>query len=132
MTNRTGFIEKRKHNRFKVKDGVFVEFQKHRFLNLGKPLIAKSAPIIDINSEGLAFQYVDRNMWTPNFNELSILNSKTAEVIKIGKVPFKTIYDFSLSRLATSIFKRRCGIKFGKLTSNQKKQLNRFIQIYAV
>ena len=132
MTNRTGFKEKRKHNRFKVKDGVFVEFHKHRFLNLGKPLIAKSAPIIDINSEGLAFQYMDRNMWTPNFDELSILNSKTAEDIKIDKMPFKAISDFSLSRLSNSIFKRRCGIKFGKLTSNQKKQLNRFIQIYAV
>ena len=132
MKNRKGFIEKRRWNRFKVKTGVFAEFFKPRFLNLGKPHLVRSAPIIDVSLEGLSFQYIDRNMWSPNFNELTISNSVTTDEIKIDKVPFKAVSDFPITRLPNFIFKRRCGVKFEKLTLNQKHQLQSFIQNYAV
>ena len=131
MKNRKDFVERRRWNRFKVKDGVFVEFFKPRFLNLGKPHLVKSAPIIDVSLEGLSFQYIDCNMWSPDFNELAISHSET-DKIKIDKVPFKVVSDFPIARLSSSKFIRRCGIKFEKLTLNQKHRLQRFIQNHAV
>jgi hypothetical protein len=65
-------------------------------------------------------------MWSPEYNKLSI--SKTPDEIKIDKVPFKAVSDFSESRLPNAKFLRRCGIKFGELTPNQKNQLYYFIQ----
>jgi len=131
MKNKKDFLEKRRPNRFKVKDGVFVEFFKPRFLNLGKPHLVKSAPIIDVSLEGLSFQYIDRNMWSPDFNELAISHSETDE-IKIDKLSFKVVSDFPVARLSNSKFIRRCSIKFEKMTLNQKHQLQRLIQNYAV
>jgi len=123
---RSNFAERRKHNRFKVKKGPLVEFLKPRFLKLGKPRIVKTAQIVDISLKGLAFEYVDHNMWSPDFNELSI--AEAIDKIKIEKVPFRAISDFSISRIENSTFLRRCGVKFGELTPNQKDQLHFFIQ----
>ncbi|MHC4843471.1 MAG: hypothetical protein ACYTEE_06685 [Planctomycetota bacterium] len=132
MKKRKDFVERRRWNRFKVKDGVFVEFFKPRFLNLRKPHLVKSAPITDVSLGGLSFQYIDDNMWSLNFDELDISNSETASEIKIAKMPFKAVSDSAITRLSNFMFKRRCGIKFGKLTLNQNDQLQRFIQNYAV
>jgi hypothetical protein len=126
MVPKKSFVERRKRNRFHLIAGTFVEFHKPRFFNLGKPRIAKSAPIIEISYEGLAFKYVDRNMWPHNFNVLSI--SIIDQSNKINEIPFKAVSDFSLSRLPNSKFIRRCGIKFGKLTTDQKSQLYDLIQ----
>jgi hypothetical protein len=128
MFVKSNFAERRKYNRFKVAEGVFAEFHKPRLFQIIKPRIVKSAPIFDISLEGLAFQYTDRTMWSPNFNELTI--SKAAAKITIDKVPFKAIADFWISRLPNSKFSRRCGVKFGELRPIQKDQLHYFIQDY--
>jgi hypothetical protein len=126
MIIRSNFAERRKHHRFKVNEGALAEFHKPRLFKLGKSRVAKSAQIVDISLEGLSYQYADRNMWTTDFKELTI-SMDTAE-IKIDKVLFKTISDFSTSRLPNSKFIRRCGIKFGELRPSQKNQLHYFIQ----
>jgi ribosomal protein L20 len=128
MPNKTGVIEKRKHQRFKVKEGAFAEFHKPRLFKLGKSRIIKSVPIIGISYKGLTFQYTDRNMWSYNFNELSI--SRIADEVKIDKVPYKAVADFIISDFAKDIVLRRCIIKFGELTRSQKSQLDHFIQNY--
>ncbi len=128
MTNKTDFTEKRKHKRFKVQEGACAEFHKPRLFKLGKPRIIESVPIIDISYKGLAFQYTDRNMWSHNFNELSI--SRIADEVKIDKVPYKVVSDFLISDFTKSIVLRRCRIKFGELTRSQKIQLDHFIQYY--
>lgn len=126
MIIRSNFADRRKHNRFKVNEGVLAEFYKPRLFKLGKSRIVKSAQIVDISLEGLSFQYTGRNMWPTDFNELTISNA--AAEIKISVVPFKTISDFATSRLPNSKFSRRCGVKFGKLRPIQKDQLHYFIQ----
>jgi len=126
MIAKGNFAERRKYNRFKVAEGVFAEFHKPRLFKLLKPRIVKSAPIIDISLEGLAFQYTDRTMWTPNFNELSIL--KAAVDVKIDNVPYKAISDFLASRPFDTTLIRRCGVKFRKLKPIQRNQLDYFIQ----
>jgi hypothetical protein len=126
MTNRAGFIERRKRKRSKAKEGTLAEFHKPRLFKFGKSRIVKSAPIVDISLKGLAFQYTGRNMWSPNFNELSI--SRIADEVKIDKIPYQAVSDFSISNAANSIFLRRCSVKFGELTPAQKSQLANFIQ----
>jgi len=129
MTSRKGFVERRKQDRFKVKEGAFVEFHKPPLFQWGKPRIVKTASIIDISIDGLAFQYIDLKMLSLDFYTLSISNI-TGE-IKINEIPFKAISDFAISRVSSSEFIRRCGIKFEKLTPNQQSQLRRLIQHYA-
>jgi len=126
MINRQDFVERRKQKRSKVKDDAFVKFYKPRFFNLGKPRIIKSAAIIDISLGGLAFQYVGCAMMSHDLYELSIAN--TTGAIKIDKVPFQAVSDFSISRLSNSNFIRKCVIKFGWLNPAQKSQLASFIQ----
>jgi hypothetical protein len=65
-------------------------------------------------------------MWSTDFNKLTI--SKAADKIKIDKIPFKAISDFSTSRLPNSKFLRRCGVQFGELRPVQKNQIHYFIQ----
>lgn len=130
MITKKHFVEQRRMKRFKVKEGAFVEFHKPRLFKLGKSRIIESAPIIDISLKGLAFQYTDRNMWTPNFNALSI--SRIADEVKIDKVPYKAVSDFPISNVANSIFLRRCSVKFLGLAPTQKSQLNHFIQNHTI
>lgn len=126
MIVKSNFVEQRKHNRIIIKEGAFVEFYKPRLFKLGKPRIVKSASIIDISKGGLAFQYIDRDMWPLDFFEFSI--SKTDDKIKIDDVQFKAVSDFSVSRLSNSKFTRRRSVKFEKLTSTQKTLLFQLIQ----
>lgn len=130
MSPKRNIIERRKHNRFGVEDGVTVEFLKPRFFKLGKPRVIKSARMIDISLEGLAFEYVDQNMWSPNFNELSI--KKVSGATKLDRLPFKALSDFSTYKLPNAMQVRRCGAKFGQLTQGQQKRLRYFIQDHAI
>ena len=119
------FIERRKHKRFKVKEGAFVEFDKPRFFILDKPLVVRHAPLIDISRGGLAFKYVNREMWLHDYDELTI--SKRNNETKIDKVPFKVRSDCIIARISDSSSMRRCGVKFGNLNSNQRKNLFSFM-----
>jgi len=130
MTTRKDSIERRRHNRAKIKGEAFVEFNKPRLIKLGKPRIAYSAAIIDISGGGLAFEYADRHMLSPDFYQLSI--STTANNIKISEVPFKAVSDFPISRLSNSKFIRRRGVQFGELTPNKKFQLGAFIKNHTI
>lgn len=130
MTTRKDLVERRRHNRAKIKGEAFVEFYKPRLFKLGKPRIVFSAAIIDISGGGLAFEYNGRHMLFPDFYQLSI--STTADKIKIGEVPFKVASDFSISRLSNSKFIRRCGVQFGELTPNKKFQLDAFIKNHTI
>jgi hypothetical protein len=130
MIIKSNFAERRKHHRFKVKDGALAEFYKPSLFKLREPRIAKSAPILELSGGGLTFQYISRDLWTPNLNELSI--SKPDNKLKIGKLPFRTITDFSISRTENAMSLRRCGVKFEELTSTLKYQLHYFIQNHTI
>ena len=134
MTINKYFDNRRKAERFDVKDETFVEFNKPykpRLFNLGKPRTAISAQIIDISWEGLAFQYVDRDMWPHDYDVLSISMSHENKK-KIAKIPFKAVADFPITKLPNSKSKRRCGVKFGQLTHATKIQLYAFINTHAL
>ncbi len=127
---RKDFVERRKHKRYKVKEGAFVEFDKPRFFKLGKPLNVRLAPLIDISRGGLGFKYVDGEMWSHDYDELTI--SKCHNETKIDMVPFKVCSDFIISQISDSMSMRRCGVKFGNLNSSQKAKLNSFIHTQTI
>lgn len=130
MMTKKGFFERRKYKRVKAKEGTVADFHKARFLKIGKPRLVKSVPISDISLGGLQFQYTSQDMWSAYFDTLTI--SKSPDNIRIDNVPFKAITDCSTSRLQGSEPVRRCGVKFGELTSEQKSDLIDFIQKHAI
>jgi len=127
---RKRLIERRRPGRFKAKEGVVVEFSKPRFFNLLKPRVVKSAHIIDISNEGLAFEYEGRKMWTTDFKELSISVSGDDE--KIDSVPFKIISDRKIANFSESVYGRRCGVQFGQLAAHHRSQIHHFIKNHTI
>ena len=121
MTSIKSIVELRKHKRFKLKEGVFVNFYKPRRFAVGSPRIFKYAPVTDISEGGLGFVYIDRQMWVIDHNKLTI--SDNINGIKVGRIPFKALRDFPISKLPNSKFLRKCSVKFGELTSDQKSSL---------
>ena len=129
MTNSKYFAELRKQNRFKLREGIIVAFQKPRLFNLGRPRIVKTASIIDINRRGLAFQYMSHKMWPAEFNKLSIL--QITDEIEIDNVPYEVVSDFKAYNFTKSKPIRKCGVKFGELTLNQTILLNHLLLSYS-
>ena len=128
MPSIKAFVELRKHKRFNLKEGVFVEFYKPYLFNLGNPRIVKNAQITEISKGGLEFKFVDRKMWSLDLNELNI--SDNINEIKIDKIPFKILRDFPISKLPNSKYLRKCNVKFGVLTSDQKSSLYSLINTH--
>ena len=128
MTSSKYFVELRKQNRFNIREGIIVAFQKPRLFNLGRPRIVKTASIIDINKRGLSFQYISHKMWPTDFNKLLILH--TTDEIEIDNVPYVVISDFKGPNFTKSKPIRKCGVKFGELTINQTMLLNNLLLNY--
>jgi hypothetical protein len=128
MTTSKYFAELRKQNRFKLREGIIVAFQKPRLFNLGRPRIVKTASIIDINRRGLAFKYMSHKMWPADFNKLSIL--QTTDEIEIDNLPYEVVSDFKAPNFTKSKPIRKCGVKFGELTLNQTILLNHLLLDY--
>jgi hypothetical protein len=129
MTTSKYFAELRRQNRFKLREGIIVAFQKPSLLKLGRPRIVKTASIIDINRRGLAFQYISHKMWPTDFNKLLIL--QTTDEIEIDNVPYVVISDFKAPNFTKSKPIRKCGVKFGELTLNQAILLNHLLLGYS-
>jgi len=129
MTTSKYFVELRKQNRFKIREGINVAFQKPRLFNLGKPRIVKTASIIDINRGGLAFQYTSHKMWPADFNKLSIL--QTTDEIEIDNLPYEVVSDFKAPNFTKSKPIRKCGVKFGELALNHTILLNHLLLGYS-
>ncbi len=128
MTTSKYFAELRKQNRFKIREGINVAFQKLSLFNLGRPRIVKTASIIDINRRGLAFQYTSHKMWPADFNKLSIL--QTTDEIEIDNLSYEVVSDFKASSFTKSKPIRKCGVKFRELTLNQTILLNNLLLNY--
>ncbi len=80
-----------------------------------------------MSKEGLSFQYIVDSEPPHESMELDILY--TDKLIYIDKVPFKAVSDIDIySGASSALFPlRRCGVKFGELTNEQKGQLEHLI-----
>jgi hypothetical protein len=108
----------RKHKRFQVPPGVFVGFGPH---------VNKVGQMIDLSLGGLAFRYIGSKE-SQNGSHLDIFMADND--FYLGSIPFKTVSDFEIVQTtpSSSMTMRRSGVRFGKLTSKQRSELEYFLQ----
>jgi hypothetical protein len=111
--------ERRRQKRFKVAEGVFAALVDQE---------SKLGQIKDISVHGLSFRYIDSSEKIENAKELKIIVGHQG--LYLDKVPFKKVSDFEIESefSFSSIKMRQVGLEFGKLTSEQRTKLNRFIK----
>ncbi len=123
MLNSKGFIEKRKHKRFKAKEGAFV------VVNSGDSTIGQ---IKNISKDGLAFQYVASGKKIAGLLTIDIF--RNSNDFYLQNLPVKTTSDFYVDNQSpfSTIILRQWRGEFADLTDNQISQLDRFIQNYTI
>lgn len=119
MTNRTGFIERRKRKRFKVKKGAYAVLMSDR---------NKTGQIKDISNGGLAFTYRAISEQSSGASEIDIFSSRA--FFYIEELPVKIVMDFEVNNTVSSGSspKRQLSLQFGKLTIDQIVLLNYFLK----
>jgi hypothetical protein len=110
----------RKNKRFRALDGAFVAI---------KPSDTHVGRLIDISMGGLAFDYVIGQELPRPPTELEVFVK--GSTFRLSHIPCKAIWvkTSGLGRM-NSISKRRCGVRFGKLTEQQELMLKAFIERY--
>jgi hypothetical protein len=122
MTRKKQVVERRKHKRFRVRDGSFAV--------LG-PSYGKIGQITDMSMGGLAFSYVAGEEQAYRSYELSILFAEDS--FHLTRIPFKTVWDTEAKEVPFSTLSmRQCGVAFGDLTESQVSQMEYFLQNHTV
>jgi hypothetical protein len=122
METATVTIERRKHGRLQGKDGALV--------SLGAE-IKRMWHLIDISNGGLAFRYLG-GMEEPQLSSELVLLTKEVSFF-LEKIPFTVVADCEMNgRFLSSYTFRRCGVRFGRLTTDQSVQLQYFITKHAI
>ena len=115
------FVERRRHKRFRVKDGAFAVLM---------PDSTKLGQILDVGEGGLAFLYIDTGETANGSRELYIY--VVDKEFYMSKLPVKVVSDVRVpNRIPINpIVMRRQGVQFGQLTPEQIFSLNSFIEDY--
>jgi hypothetical protein len=126
MIPKKEIVDQRKHKRYQVPTNSYISLGSDDFV-LGQ--------IIDISMGGIAFRYMGSEK-LPDESHLDIF--LTEDDLCLGKVPFKIVSDYEipntvLCKTADPIppscrTMRRSGLQFGELKSDQKSELESFIQ----
>ena len=116
-------IERRQKKRFKAAEGAFAALVDQE---------SRLGQIKDISLLGLSFRYIDSNEKLENASELKIILGKRG--LYLDKVPFKIISDFKIESefSFSTVNMRQIGLEFGILSTEQKTQLERFIQLHTI
>jgi hypothetical protein len=123
MRNKEGLIEKRKHQRYKVKEKAFA-ISSPDYKNLGQ--------IRDISKGGLSCQFIENGEQTKNSNEIEIFSAVGDFYLK--KLPVRTVLDFEIDNTVSfnSMPMRQWSMQFGKLNYLQRLLLDFFLQKYTI
>jgi hypothetical protein len=115
--------ENRKFERYVVEHLAFAVF---------RPGFKKLGKIKDISWGGLAFEYITSEGRMEDSLEIDIFISGAR--FHMSRVPTKPIYDTKVvtrePTFAPFLEKRRCGVRFGKLTAEQVAQLAHFLETH--
>ena len=113
------FIDRRKYDRLKAKEGAFA------VLMSDPPILAQ---IKEISKGGLTVHYFETGEGPYRVSELDIFLSDRD--FHLRSVPFKTtsLSDIVIEFAESSLLMKQRGIKFGKLTPGQKSQLEHLLQ----
>jgi hypothetical protein len=121
MTNKTGFIERRKQKRFKGKEKAFATLNSD---------CDKKGQINDISKDGLSFLYFGDGEESNGSAEIEIYS--TNDDFYLRKLPVRIVSDVSQNSndSFSSISTRKLALRFGKLIPKQKLMLNYFLKKY--
>ncbi len=116
--------DKRKIERFAVRGGAFA--------GLGRGLLT-SGLLRDISTGGLSFEYLYDEKLGQNADYVNIW--MTGDEFSLREVPCEKVYDKSSPQniayiFPTSTIMRRCGVKFGALSTEQSEKLSSFINVH--
>jgi hypothetical protein len=116
-------VERRQQPRFKVVEGVFAALVNHS---------SRLGQIRDISKIGLAFRYIDHGDEPGETSELKIIIGSGG--VYLDKLPFKKVSDFEIENefSFSSLKMRQIGLQFGKLTAEQQRRLENFIQKHTI
>jgi hypothetical protein len=126
MTDKKEFAERRKHERFKVKNGAMA------IINPTNALAATQThcQILNISRGGLALRYIIRNGESNEPVELDVLFLQDICFTFLKSLPFKSVW-ISHTASKTSFSKLRIeqqGVEFGEMTPQQESQLDLFLE----
>ena len=114
--------EHRKHKRFQVPKGVFA--------GVG-PYFNKVGRLRDISTDGLAFRHVGTGDM-PDKSYVDIF--MTESDFYLSRLPIKIISDVEIldetPTVSTTV--RRCRLRFGKLTDQQRAKLQELIESHTI
>jgi len=104
----------------------------HRFPAHERALVAVSGDdfglpyhLIDISEGGMAFRYLNQSPLPLTDSQMDIY---LEENLQVGRLPVTVVADRQLALADGVIPKRRCCVRFGKLTPAQQQQLQAFIR----
>jgi len=127
MAGKKEFIERKKHERFKVKNAAIAMI---RPLN-SDAATQKYCQIINISKDGLSFRYIYRKGESNEQIKLDLLFIQDSICFTYLKnVPFEIVWvSNETSKTSSSHLKtRQLGVQFGEMTSHQISQLDRFLE----
>ena len=118
-------VERRQYTRFHIAGLMGYAVVKRGWLR--SPVMGD---IVDIGMGGLSFRYVARGKPRYKPSHLDIL--LTDGSFHLERIPLEThLWDFEMDNETSVRFPtRRCGVKFGDLTDDQKSGLRYFIQFH--
>jgi hypothetical protein len=121
MIDITEIEERRKNRRFFAKKGAFAGLRNNP---------GKVGQIVDVSLEGLSFCYVADNMQSGESSESDIV--LVGGSFQLNNIPSRIIWDLTVNEKIdfSSITMMRIGVKFEKLTPEQRGQLSYFIKNY--
>lgn len=114
--------EHRKRKRFQVPEGTFV--------GIG-PEFDKVGPLVDLSMTGLSFRYVGgKEPPKASYVDIFMTNGE----FYLGRLPIEPMENCEVvdTDPSTPSTLRRCGVKFGKLTQEQKTKLKKFIEQHTI
>jgi PilZ domain len=113
--------EKRKHKRFKGKEGAFAAFLRpNELVNLGN--------VVDISMGGLCVRYLSTADAGIEVAGIKIFGSN-GRFIHVDRVECKVVYDVEIPEVSwEQLSTRRCGVQFENLSVRHMTRLQDFIE----
>ena len=121
MNTKNDHSERRKHERYKARDGAFAVLVSDN---------RKLGQIKDISRGGLIFQYVDNGKPANISSEIELFS--TVSGFHLKKLEGKSVEDVKVDRTVpfSSLPMRQLRIKFGEMSLTQLKLLEVFLRQY--
>ena len=122
MLNGKATVERRKYKWYPADRGSLVML---------KPNTCGVGQIIEISVGGLTFDYMTGKSPSMEATELRIFVPCSSFLL--NGIPCEGIWDLGLYEVPrTPLVKRRCRVKFGKLTPHQASQIEHFIENHTI